>query len=667
MQKRTLLAVVLCLVVILTWQKFVIGDPKPPPKKPDGESATTAVTTPPVVVPVKKTVDPALIKEETLSNAKVRVVFSNVGGTLKSADLLDFHPTASPAHQEIPLRLLAPKPIHSKASGADASNAPSGWLHSLRLDDLGFPESELGESIWEMSKSEDGRALIFKKEVKRGDRGGDVTYLLTKEYRLDPNEERHIRVKISAEFPGERAGKRLTLKLGLLTTAGVFQEIGGEAMSPCRSAVYPFDGEMKLVPLSEVVKSEKEAKDEGGALATLQGKRDSGGFRVSLSGSDRYVADLSNYFGAYFWMKSFPGQVTAIIHSLDYGTAPGREDLGAKNPRTATVLSFEQDVDQGAGPVSLEGLLYLGPVKTEFIEKDLAHEGTTAAEALGGVYRDQLGWASFVGKPVLMMLNLLYSFVGNWGWAIVLLTLCVRLVLFPINRRSQAAMVHHQEAMARIKPKLEELKAKFKEKPKEYAQAQMQLFRAEKVPMFPMGGCLPILLQMPIFFGLFAALRASIDLRQADWLWVRDLSQPDHLITFAKEIWNPLSACSGCCGMPQSGITGLHLLPLLMTGAWFLNSWLMPKPAVKDPQMEQQRKMMLFMPVLFGFMMYGYAAGLSLYWLTSSLLGILESQFIKKVWPVKKRETSVDSTKGLAKGVPVPPSFDRFRKPGSKN
>jgi YidC/Oxa1 family membrane protein insertase len=211
----------------------------------------------------------------------------------------------------------------------------------------------------------------------------------------------------------------------------------------------------------------------------------------------------------------------------------------------------------------------------------------------------------------------------------------VRLLLFPINRRSQGSMARHSEMMARIKPRLAALKEKHKNDSRKYAEEQMKLMKAEGVPLVPLGGCLPLLLQIPIFWGLFSALRTSIALRQASWLWVHDLSQPDYLIRFDTPIWNPLSLCGGCCGTTPAPIDGLHLLPILMTIAWMANSYLMPRPASMDQQAEQQRKMMMFMPVLFGFMMYSYAAGLSLYWLTSSLFGIIETRVIRKYFPLR--------------------------------
>jgi YidC/Oxa1 family membrane protein insertase len=189
--------------------------------------------------------------------------------------------------------------------------------------------------------------------------------------------------------------------------------------------------------------------------------------------------------------------------------------------------------------------------------------------------------------------------------------------------------------MNRLKPDLDKLKKKYEKEPKKLMEEQMKLYRHHKVSMVPLSGCLPIFLQIPVFFGLFAALRASVDLRQASWLWVKDLSQPDHLVRFETAMANPMSFCSGCCGSGEAAaITGLHILPILMTIAWVANSYFMPRPANSTPEQDQMRKMMMFMPAAFGLFMYTYAAGLSLYWLTSSLIGIVESRLIKKLWPI---------------------------------
>lgn len=638
MEKRFILALVLCMVVLVVWQQFFVTKKKPPEKPPEttteapaapkGETAGQAPgggAAAPVLAPAP-TIDPAKVQELVLENAKIRVVLTNVGAAVKAAEILDFHATAAARESSIPLRFLVPS---------------EEGLHALRLDDREWPDAGLGDGLWEAKKGEDGRSVTFSRRAVRKTPEGELAYTVRKVFSLLPGDSRHLHLKIQYEFPGAADGTSLPKRFALLATGGVFQEVGGQAMTPATSAIGNVDGKLRLVPESEAEKADKEAKVAGGALATLRGQEGTGGVRVAVGGSVRFVADLSNYLGAFLSLKSFP-VTTAVVHLLgDAGSrkVAGRADLGADSLRTVSVLLFEEALVRGGPPKEHEVVLYLGPKSTTFLDADLGGGGDLPAEAvkaMGEVYEGQLGWASFIGKAVLAALGFLHGVLGNWGWAIVALTFFVRLLLFPVNRRSQASMLHHQEAMARIKPKLEALKKKHEKDPRTYAQEQMKLMRAEKVPIMPLGGCLPLLLQIPIFFGLFAALRSSIDLRQAPWLWVKDLSQPDHLVAFASPWPNPLQLCGSCCGMPQAPITGFHLLPILMTIAWVASSAMMPKPQTSDPALEQQRKIMMFMPLVFGLMMYGYAAGLSLYWLTSSLLGIFESQVIKKVWPVKK-------------------------------
>jgi YidC/Oxa1 family membrane protein insertase len=402
------------------------------------------------------------------------------------------------------------------------------------------------------------------------------------------------------------------LDLSLQITPGVFQEPGGASVAPARSGLNGVEREFRAVMAQEA-------------------HEDSGGKSLALTGAQRYAGDLSNYFGMVLLLESFPDSVVARVQEV---VAADRGDAGDSSAaRTATSVEFGMRAEAGGPAVTHSGLLYMGPVDDRILAADLASKPEAAA-ALSLIYHDQLGWARVIGRAVLFLLDLMHGLCNNWGFAIILMTLLVRIVLFPVNRRSQDAMAKHQEQMAKLKPRLEALKKKHEGDARKFAEEQMKLMREEKVKLVPLGGCLPMLLQIPIFFGLFSALRASIDLRQAGWWWVADLSQPDHLITFDSPVANPLSLCGlipgcGSCVGGAAALTGLHLLPILMTIAWFLNSWLMPKPATSDPQMEQQRKMMLFMPVLFGFMMYSYAAGLSLYWLVSSSIGIVEGRIIR--------------------------------------
>jgi YidC/Oxa1 family membrane protein insertase len=229
-----------------------------------------------------------------------------------------------------------------------------------------------------------------------------------------------------------------------------------------------------------------------------------------------------------------------------------------------------------------------------------------------------------IARLLVWFLGGLERLTHNWGVAIILLTLCVRAILFPINRRSQTALARYQTKIKRLQPKIDEIKARFAKDPQKLRQEHAALMQREGA-FPPLGGCLPLFLQLPVFFGLFQALRTSIDLRQAPFFgWVTDLAKPDRLMRLDIDL--PLIGT----------IEYLNVLPPLMVVLWILQQRTMPKPT--DEQQARMQRMMMFMPIVMGFFLYNYAAGLSLYMITQSLLGVIEMTVIKKRWPVDDRE-----------------------------
>jgi YidC/Oxa1 family membrane protein insertase len=189
--------------------------------------------------------------------------------------------------------------------------------------------------------------------------------------------------------------------------------------------------------------------------------------------------------------------------------------------------------------------------------------------------------------------------------------------------------------MKRIQPKIDELKERFKNDRAKLQKAQAELLNKEGA-LPPLSGCLPIFLQIPVFFGLFAALRSNFDLRQAPFhLWIHDLSEPDRM--FRIDVTLPLIGT----------IEFFNLLPPLMVGLWILQQKFMPTPS--DPQQARMQRMMMWMPVLMGFFLYNYAAGLSLYMITQSALGIFEISVIKKFWPIDATERARQKPGWLAR------------------
>ena len=257
-------------------------------------------------------------------------------------------------------------------------------------------------------------------------------------------------------------------------------------------------------------------------------------------------------------------------------------------------------------------VLYAGP-------KDPARMEAAWADHTALVRNDQ-GIFHGIASVLLSILNFFQRITGNWGVAIILLTLTVRTILFPINRRSQTAMARYQAKMKRLQPKIDELKKRLEKDPSKLRAEQAKLMQAEGA-FPPLGGCLPMFLQIPVFFGLFAALKTSFDLRQAPFLfWIHDLSLPDHLMYLG---W----------GGPANY---LNVLPPLMVVAWIWQQKGMPLPA--DEQAARMQKMMMWMPAVMGIFLYNYAAGLSLYMITQSGLGLIEQKVIKKYWPLDDKE-----------------------------
>ncbi|MEZ6005784.1 MAG: membrane protein insertase YidC [Planctomycetota bacterium] len=272
--------------------------------------------------------------------------------------------------------------------------------------------------------------------------------------------------------------------------------------------------------------------------------------------------------------------------------------------------------------------LYSGPKeRDEFASILPAHEG---------LLRKDLGYFDGIATFLLKVLQMFHGLVGNWGVAIILLTLTVRLALFPFNRRSQTHMARHATKMKRVQPKINEIKEKYKNDPKKLREEQARIMQEEGA-FPPLGGCLPPLVQIPIFFGLFSALRVAFELRHAPFLWVTDLSMPDRLAHLG---WNT--------HLPFVGVLDwLNILPLLMVVLWIVQQKVMPKPT--DPQAMQMQKMMMWMPILFGVFLYNYAAGLSLYMVTSSLFGIFEYTIVRRIWPLDDTEQPKKQSKLAAR------------------
>jgi YidC/Oxa1 family membrane protein insertase len=202
------------------------------------------------------------------------------------------------------------------------------------------------------------------------------------------------------------------------------------------------------------------------------------------------------------------------------------------------------------------------------------------------------GVFKILAEPLFWLLTQLHKFIGNWGWAIVGLVVLLKIAFFWLNAKAYGSMAK----MKAINPKVMEMRERLKDKPQQMQQEMMRIYREEKVN--PLGGCLPIVAQMPFFIALYWVLLSSVEMRNAPWIgWITDLSAKDPYF----------------------------ILPLLMTATSMLQTWLNPTPP--DPV---QAKMMWIMPLVFSVMFFFFPAGLVLYWLTNNILSIAQQYLINK-------------------------------------
>lgn len=259
-----------------------------------------------------------------------------------------------------------------------------------------------------------------------------------------------------------------------------------------------------------------------------------------------------------------------------------------QNKRTAPVLMISAKVKQEENIQNFSLKFYVGPKSYSYLKTfNIGLEKTV-----------DFGFFGFLGHIALTVLFMLYGCVNNYGWAIIIMTIIIQILVLPLTLKSFKAMA----GMKKIQPLMKEIQTKYKNDPRRLQVEMMNLYKTHKVN--PFGGCLPMLLQLPIFWALFQTLRNAYELRYSSWiLWVKDLSACDSLF--------------------YMGSIPFNMLPLIMGLIMFFQQRL--TTATSDPT---QRKMMYIMPIIFTLMFWGFPSGLVLYWLTNSVFSIFIQFFV---------------------------------------
>ena len=289
--------------------------------------------------------------------------------------------------------------------------------------------------------------------------------------------------------------------------------------------------------------------------------------------------------------KSITGGWAAMIQHYFLGAwiPPEKESFtyysnAKKDGRYVLGMKSTQEYKVEAGSIaSVDSRMFVGPKLQEQLE----------IVAPGLELTVDYGALTFLAKPIFWLLNKIHNFVGNWGWAIILLTLIIKLAFYKLSEASYKSMAN----MRKVQPRMQALKERYGDDKQKMNQALMDLYKKEKIN--PLGGCLPILVQIPVFIALYWVLLESVEMRQAEWiLWIKDMSSADPYF----------------------------ILPLLMGVTMFIQQKLNPAPL--DPV---QAKIMMMLPIVFTVFFAFFPAGLVLYWVANNTLSIAQQWYITRI------------------------------------
>ena len=605
MDRTSIIVLVVCFVLLMLWYPLVVNKIYPPKPLPRGTNApATSVTgtnqvgtvTNVAVLAEAPTNAPRVaintnVSEELLviSNENARYTFSSHGGGLKLVELLKYPETVSTRREKQPQ-------TNRVATLNSVTPAPT-------LAILGG-EAVQGDGIFKLSKIDDS-AIRAEKALTNG-------LTIVKDFRLSTNYLVTATVKLE-----NHSGQSLTLPqqewiVGTATPMGPRDD--GSAV-----AVIWYNGA-------------KTAGDIG--TATYFSPK---GFMcmpkvppMEYRGGESNVfwAAAHNQFFALALMPPQPAQ-SLVVRRLDLPRPTGEEAkyVSANGPPPQgyeAALIYPPLTLTNNQTIERQVLVYAGPKEYRTL--------ATIADRLNNNL-DQvmsLGFFGFVSKALLLGMNWMHqSLKFSYGWAIVAITTLIKLIFWPLTQASTRSM----KRMQALQPEIKKLQEKYKDDPQKLSQKQLEFWRKNKVN--PMGGCLPMLLQIPVFFGFLTMIRSAIELRGAPWLWVADLSKPDTLFMIPGLGFIPFVGVAGQ-GLP------FNLLPLLMGATMLWQARMTPPSPGMDPT---QQAIMKYLPLMFLVGLYNFSAGMTLYWTVNNLWTICQTKL-----------TRTTTAEPASPGGPTPPA-----------
>lgn len=576
--KNLILATALSVLVLIGWFYFF---PPPEPPVTEDPNATTATETAPVAnVPVATTAatqaaattngveasEASDAPRVDIETARLKGSISLQGGRIDDLSLKNYRETL--AEDSDIVHLFKP------TGTAGSYYALYGWAPGAGL---GLDAVPGANTVWTAPQ---GATLTENTPVTlTWDNGAGL--LFSREIEIDENYM--FSVKQSVQNTG--AGSVSLAPYGILARHGEPQDLKNFFILH-EGLVAMSDGELSEANYDDLTDYEFNASEGAKAEVT----------QVSESG---WIG-----FTDHYWMATLiPSQSTAFKSVSKY-------DERRNIYQTEAVLPT-QTLAEGQS-VTVDSQLFAGAKEWATIR-----EYQNAGGVKGFLDSIDWGWFFFLTKPMFAVLHWLNSLIGNMGWAIIGLTVIIKIIVFPLAYKSYASMAKMKE----LQPEMEKLKEKAGDDRQKMQQSMMELYKREKVN--PAAGCLPILLQIPIFFSLYKVIFVTLELRHAPWVgWLKDLSAPD-----PTSIFNLFGALP--YGVPELGffeIFSLGILPILLGVSMWLQQKLNPAPT--DPT---QKMIFAWMPWVFMFMLGTFASGLVIYWIANNTITFIQQYSIMRI------------------------------------
>jgi YidC/Oxa1 family membrane protein insertase len=662
--KRFLLAMLLCLLVMILWRKYIYKPPASPADTPSSSSPqdqTAQKTTEPVrpLDPNVRFSDPQLWELQIQTAATQNVVLGNrkqVQDGYKAQIVLD-GPSASIA--DVKLNEFKDK-VTDKETGyplltasLDDQDRPirTLQLNSLKIEGREKP-FDLSRNCWQAdpdnTTEKTSFTATFRQKIKN--RPTDV-FQVRKTYRYNP---KNYELEFYLTFINLTKRPVKVESLEIFGPTGIHREDPRGERRRVSAAYASAKDKIEIEQETVSLKNEKEKQK------TLE----------KPSGDLKWIGIANKFFAAVVRPRPQEGQ--DVVDYVDAGNIEARalqyrDDKLKKRVTTAVLFRLKptQELNTQQDKTTYNFHVYLGPISKEVFEQEpFADLGYNQL-----IYSGSCSWCAFdwLTNLLLWMMKGIYLLIHNYGIAIIVLVLLVRLILHPVSKKSQVSM----QKMGKIGPKLQELREKYGNDKQEFQRRQMELMKEQGMTGGMLLGCLPMLLQMPIWIALFTAVDSNVAVRHhglfpAGWHWLTDLSAPDRLIPFS---WFGLTEPIQIPLLDRmiGGIDAFNLLPILVTIAMYLQMKRSTSQsmAAANPQAQQQQKMMMYMmPAIMLLFFYNAPTGLNLYIMASTFGGLIEQHFIRKHLKeaeAKAAETTVTTTTkvtgkfGPKKKKPKPP------------